>query len=531
MKRFSFAIRVMILSFFIGIGGCGGGGGGGGGGGDSVTQTGTVSGVVSGTTVLVVDETGSIISSDDTSGKQKDVDTDNDSIPDAYSIQLTGIPLNKSIRIFLVHNGAIYPMYYDSEPDGTFDTNVFALTDGTDINLGFINTALTGSKGLAIPEHNPTENSSVVAGLPNAVIPAGINEPDTSGLTLEELNTKGLNALADGWVLGARVYFEQAVAVSGSTTSDNANTARFMFAMTRVVALGFDTLSDGNSGDMNRLGDILDRLGMANDYSRANWNLIAAPDSLPSDSPAGSEYQSFLYNVVGPELIGAIGNLDAISTGFNLIWTDLISNSQTESDYGDVLFLRGAFKSVLATISTQMAYDLGADVDEIYNRNHDVDLTNDITVENFLANNASFLKLADVTMLTEAKTYLTASALDDFTAAIDEILAETDSQLNDLVTIDMIAGDTKQPELAKEKIAQVKNSILNGASTVGKAMLDLKQFFDGGVDFRSPSPLLPDFSGNSVAGLFPDPMFNGVVLQPDLNEDISPQDGIPDRVQ
>jgi len=77
----------------------------------------------------------------------------------------------------------------------------------------------------------------------------------------------------------------------------------------------------------------------------------------------------------------------------------------------------------------------------------------------------------------------------------------------------------------------VKESILNGATTVGQGMLDLKHFFDDGVDFRSPSDLLPPFNGNKVAGLFPDPTFDQVILQPDMNEDTNPPDGIPDILQ
>jgi hypothetical protein len=535
-----FALLMGLLLVF-GVGITGGGGGGGGGGGNNsngAAPTGAINGSVSGTTVLAVDESGSIVASADTSGRQPDVDTNNDGTADAFSFQLTGIPLNKAVRIYLVHAGAIYPMYYDSDANGTFDTNVFSLTADTTIDLGFIDTSLSGNEGRAIPEHNPTENTSVSAGSPNEAIPTGINNPDTSGLTLDQMIVKGLAALADGWVVGARTYFEQAVNSAGDSKSNTADEARFMFALTRIVALGFDTLSDGDSSDMNRLGDILDRLGVANDYTRANWNLINGnrPASLPVDSPRGAEYQAYLYNVVRPELIGAVDNLAGISDTFNMTWTDqIVSGSQTESDYGDVLFLSGTYKGMLASIATQMAYDLDGDVAQIYNTNHDGDLTNDITVQSFLSDpaNASFLSLADKTMLAEAKTYLTASALDDFSAAIDEIQAETDPQDDDLVTLDAI-GD---PDLAKAKIAQVKASILNGPTTVPigskgskNAMLDLKHFFDDGVDFRSPSPLLPPFSGNNVSGFFPDATFEGVVTLPDLNADFN-SDGIPDIVQ
>ena len=524
----SLALITMIFSLLL-VAGCGGGGGNnnGGGGGGGAAPGGAVNGAVAGTTVIAVDDTGSIVASDDTSDRPVDVDTDNDMVPDAYSFQLAGIPLNTAIRIYLIHDGATYPMYYDSEPDGMVDTNVFMLTAETTVDLGFVDIAVPGMEGRSIPQFNPTENMEVAAGILDPVIPAGINEPDTSGLTLNQLIDRGLDALADGWVLGARTYFEEAVNVAGGSTANNADTARFMFALTRIAALGFDTLSDQDSSDMNRLGDILDRLGVANDDFRANWDLIDIAEPMPADSPTGNEYQTFLYDVVRPELIGAVDNLDAISAGFNKNWNDFISGSQTESDYGDVLFLRGSYKSMLASIAMQMAYDLDADIDEIHNSNHDLDLNNNITVENFVTNNTVFLGLADTTKLMEAKNYLTASALDDFDAAIDEIVAETDDQLDDLVTIDMI-GD---PTLAKQKIAQVKESILNGATTVGQGMLDLRHFFDDGVDFRSPSDLLPPFNGNKVAGLFPDPTFDQVILQPDMNEDTNPPDGIPDILQ
>lgn len=505
-------MRVAVSCIVLALAGCGGGGGNNDGG--SVAPTGTVSGTVSGTTIIAINAADEVIVSDDTTGKQADINGH-------YSFSLPGIPLNEDIRIYLVSGGAIYPMFFDSDANGTYDTNVFSLTASTTIDLGFVDVSFPNEDGKAIPESDPAANVAVVSGTANPVIPTSVNLPPTNGLTLTDLINKGINALGDGWVLGARTYFEAAVTDAGTNGSNEADTARFFFALTRFLALGFDTLSDGNATDMNRLGDILDRLGVADNEVRANWALINTPDVLPADSPTGNEYRDFLYLVAAPELTGAIANLDDIATSFNNMWTNPMDNTQVESDYGDVLVLRGTFKSLLASIATQRAYDLDADIDDIKNGY--------TTVQDFLAGNTTFLSLADPTKLAEAKSHLTNGAILDFTAAIDVIKAEVDNQLDDLVTLDLLGDPTGAT--AKAKLDQVMTSLVSGATMVGKTTLDLKHFFDDGVDFRSPSNLLPPFAGNSVAGLFPDPTFDGVIVSPDLNADINPADGVPDILQ
>jgi hypothetical protein len=511
--RICFAIiRVAVSCIVLALAGCGGGGGNDGGG--NAAPTGTVSGSVSGTTVIAINTADEIIASDDTTGKQADINGN-------YPFSLTGLPLNEDIRIYLISGGSIYPMFFDSDANGSYDTNVFSLTAETTIDLGFVDVTFPDEDGKAIPENDPTANVAVVSGTADPVIPPGVNEPPTSGLKLTDLIDKGINALGDGWVLGARTYFEAAVNLAGTSTSNDADTARFLFALTRFIALGFDTLSDGNSADMNRLGDILDRLGVADSEVRGNLDLIKLPDALPADSPTGNEYRDFLYQVAVPELSDAVANLDDISTSFNKVWTDPMDGTQVESDYGDVLVLRGTFKSLIASIATQRAYDLDADVDDIVNSN--------VTIQDFLAGNATFLSLDDTAKLTEAKDYLTSGAIDDFKDAIDVIKGEVDDQSDDLVTLDLLGDPTGAT--AKAKLDQVMTSLLSGATMVGKATLDLQRFFDHGVDFRSPSDLLPAFTGNSVAGLFPDATFDGVIVSPDLNADINPADGVPDILQ
>lgn len=548
VKEGCLVITIIALSLLLSA--CGGSGGGGDSSVATVTPSATISGAVAGTTIIAIDSKDNIVASDDTADRTAfDVDTDGDGFTDAFSFTLGGLPLSENIRIFLITDGSIYPMYFDTNGDGVSDSNVFALNTNasTTLALGFVDVNVLGEDGRAIPEINPVSDPDVVAGTAIAAIPPSVNEPTTTGLTVAELNTAGLNALADGWVLGARTYFEAAVTQAGTDTSNDSDTARFFFALVRVAALGFDTLSDGDAALLERLGDVLDRLGAPQDESRANWNLMSLPDTLPEDSPTGNEYRDFLYSVAGGELSGAMDNLAAISVSFNTDWSEPFINSATlESDYGDVLFFRSLFGMALATLAIQRSYELDADVDAIDSQNNDLDPINDVTVESFLDGDLDFLALTDTTKLAEAKVTLQMDALVDMNEAIDVILSEVDDQNDDLITLvdpsDPLADQVVQEQELRDfqtRIAEVQNSIANGATSIGNsnpATLDLKQFFDVGVDFRDPNRL-PQFTGNDISGLFPDPTFNSVVLSPDLNEDLlnangmPGPDGIPDIVQ
>lgn len=534
-------LSIFIVASSLLLSACGGGGGGGGGGGvTSVPQSAIISGAVAGTTIIAIDNQDNIVASDDTADRTIfDVDTDGDGFTDALSFTLTGLPLSEDIRIFLITGGVIYPMYFDTDGDGLSDSNVFALDSdaSTTLELGFVDVDVQGEDGRAIPELNPISDPDVVARAEIAEIPPSVNEPPTTGFTVAELNAAGLKALLDGWMLGARTYFEAAVAQAGSDTSNDADTARFFFALVRVAAMGFDTLSDGDATLLERLGDVLDRLGAAHDESRANWELIDLPDRVPGDSPTGNEYRDFLYSVVGGELGGAMDNLAAISPAFNTDWSEpFVNGERLESDYGDVLSFRSLFGSVLATLVIQSAYELDADIDAIDALNNDLDSTNDVTVESFLSGDLDFLTLTDTAKLAEAKAALEVDALDNMDEAIDVILAETDDQNDDLITL-VDPGDTQleQDEQVlelqefKTRIAEVKDSIVNGARTIGSTgstVINLRQFFDVGVDFRDPDRL-PPFIGNDVSGLFPDSKFNSVVLSPNLNKDLADENGVP----
>jgi len=520
IQKHVLACLAILVALPLVLTNCGGGGGGGDGGGASSA----VNGSVSGTTLIAVSDD-SIVATYNTVGRVPDLDRDNDGVNESYSFTLTGIPSGSDIRIYVIKHGEIFPLYFDSDGDGIPDTNVFSFTSVTTINLGFVDTEILGQDGKAIPENDPTDISDVVGEIEDPDLPAVLNQPDTGGLSLSELIANGLDALEAGWVLRAKTYFERAEAVAGSSTSHDADTARFFYAMTRVAALGFDTYSDELDNGLNTLGDILDAFGSPpEDADRSNLAAISFPEDLPDTSPTGSELQEFLYGVVLPEIEGAISNLDAVSQSFNKQWTEPFDDETVESDYGDVLFFRAVLKGTLALVQVQNAYDLEADIAATAN--------NDKTTEQFLIDEASFLSLAAApgADLSAAETNIS-SGLDDLDAAIDWMDQETDNQDDDFISLG--SADITQ---AKADIADVKAS-LSGARLVGDNnqdpnddfTLDMSPFF-AGLDFRAPN-LLPPFTGNNPSGLFPDPTFAGIFgPEIDLNQD-DDFSGVPDILE
>jgi hypothetical protein len=66
------------------------------------------------------------------------------------------------------------------------------------------------------------------------------------------------------------------------------------------------------------------------------------------------------------------------------------------------------------------------------------------------------------------------------------------------------------------------------ADTSDDVVVDVTGFFQG-IDLRA---LLPPFAGDDVSGLFPDATLAGTIIQGlSLNEDLDPEDGIPDVLQ
>jgi hypothetical protein len=515
MKKLFTVLLMSVLSA------CGGGGGS-----DNISVTPpppavttSISGSVAGTTIIALNSSGNIVATSDTAGRTPDVDTDGDGGLDAYSFVLNGIPLTDDVRVYLVTGGGIYPMYFDTDNNGTSDSNVFALASGHTgpLALGFID--LNIEDGRAIPANNPASDNDVASKGAIPVIPVGINEPPTSGLTVAELNTNGKNAVASGWVLGAKTYFQAAVDLAANNAGNDTDTARFMLALTRVAALGFDTASDGSPQDMGRLGDLLDLFGFANNEVRANWDLMETPDPLPDASPTGNDIRNFSYDVVRRELQAAITDLDKVSQAFDAEVT--VDNEALNADYGDALFFRGLLSSVKANMEIQRAYNLNVDIDDVENNNR--------TVEDVHTADGTLLGSPDLEKLAEAKASLSIARA-RLMSAIDSINAETDDQTDDVITLDetvdsvVIAGPgSSAAEVSgvsglatiKTWIDEAQSSIDGNSTNVGRVAVNLQAFFDDGIVLDDTT--LPVINGDDI-GDYPDPTFGGVIIDTDTDD-------------
>ena len=490
----------------------------------SSSGTSSITGTVSGTIIIAVDANDKVIDVYDTSGRARDVDRDGDGRAESFSIRLQGIPVGEAVRVFIYTDLELVPIWFTN---GGSRSNQLVLNDVGSIDLGLL------PKPTSAGERVFSEISPVVSGVASltstsTVVPAGVNIPETDGLSLQQLNQRGLWALKDGWILGARTYFAAADVLSADTVSNAADTARFFHAVSRVVALGFDTLSDGDASDRQRLGDLLDLFGYAADDSRANLATLKPPARLPDSAPRGRELQSFASEVVAGELSAAIAGLDRVSAQF-LAHVEFPRMRDTlaqgmEVDYSDVLVFRALFKFAQSLVKLQQAYDLDVDFGDVAG-------VDGITIESVLEQVPGFLSLKPTSAADRA------AARDYFIAALADL--ETALQV---MRIEAAAGDDQTDELfgyvqqtldipavfsldsvptPLDLVTRLRTS-LDGPTQVFSytpaeggpvetLLLDIGAVFLG-VDLRSPTPgLLPAFDGNHPVGSLPDPSLQGVI--------------------
>lgn len=473
------------------------------------TSQGTIQGEVAGTTVIAFDDSGQILASDDTTGKAPNAQGH-------FPFTLTGIPTGVNVRVFLLTEGGIFPMSFGPPPG----SNVFSLNAAGTVILGFVAT----SGGQAIPQFTP---SNVTLRGANHAIPPGLLTPNTAGLSFGELLAKGFTALKDGLPPRARAYFGAAVGqLNGSQSPNDADTARFFFALSSVASLGFDVLSDGNPGDLNRLADLLDTIGCnPSDAARNNvQTLQGSCPPHPTSVPTGAQLQAFLYsNVVRPALLTAVSNLNLVSQSFNKTWVSPLDHNQVKSDYGDVLVFRAAFKAALQAIAAQQAYVPTEITQPILNPN--------LTDQQFLSDNPTFLTLkpGGGTFLVEAKGYFTTSYGDDILQAIVFLQNNRPgNQADYLITLDRLHLTPQDLAGIQGLIQQAKVSV-NGPADFGNGVtLDLSKFF--GPPGQNIRALLPPFTGD-IPGFFPDPTLGGIIVSGiDLNRDNN-HNNVPDVLE
>ncbi|MFH1373927.1 MAG: hypothetical protein ABII79_09045 [bacterium] len=465
----------------------------------------TITGTVAGTVIVAIDQNNNEVTRNTAAGT-----------PKRFTIT---VPIGGTYRFYFIENEDtisenIFPLYWQGS------TNKFSITSASTIDMGFVDTSI----GVAIPANDPLIVSGVSSAENDHSIPIIlISATPPTGASLSSLVATGLTFLSHGSILKAKAYFKAAVEnYPNDTTNDGGDTARVFYALTRVV--GVNMYSDGNPGDLNSVGDIIDLNGCSRGGRGFSSSTVVCPALVPYGFPSGSEIKNFMYNVIKPELEGAIANLDAVHSSFNKTWTEPFFGVSYKSDYGDVLFLKALIKAALAEILIQDAYNLDAD---IYATDNSQD-----TYESFLSNpdNIEFLTLSSnfSTSLPAARGYLS-SATDNLTAAINIIEAHDANYLLNLTT--KIPEDIQK---AKTDLAKFKTSLTGQvtfdatikSTPYNNTTIDLTPFF-AGLNLRN---LLPPFTGDT-AGLFPIPTFGGVIINGiNMNQD-SNDNGIPDILE
>jgi len=129
---------------------------GSGGGAAPTAQTGvSISGTVSGTRIVAVNESDQILAEDDTAGHTPNAQGQ-------FTWSLGNLPVGKDLRLFFITGGNVYPMYF-----GSPSSNVFAVNAAGTIDLGHVTT----SGNQATPQIPP---AGVTPGTPNPDVPTTV---------------------------------------------------------------------------------------------------------------------------------------------------------------------------------------------------------------------------------------------------------------------------------------------------------------------------------------------------------------------
>ncbi len=353
---------------------------------------------------------------------------------------------------------------------------------------------------------------------------AGLIRAHNISRPVGDLLADGLAELKDGAndeILNSRIYFKGAtIRCQNLDRGNEADAARFFHIIARTMSLFYDQRPDGVDDGLMDLGDVLDAFGYSPegrlpvDKDEFSTGVEPSfPETLPSDAPTSEELQMYLDTMIRPNLEAALAEAETISQNFNYRWMDSFNDMTVEGDYGDVLIMKTYLKAALAAHQITMAYEIDEDIDEFLNL--------ELTIEERLNGNPEMLtlKASAGEHLTAAKRYVR-GALNDLDEAIVWVMGETDSQSDDIMTID---DEPEEIDAFREDIADYLAS-LDGPVIIGdpdpeyrkEVTIDISRFF-AGIDLRN---LLPPFSGNDPSGFFPDASMGGVIgPEIDLNED------------
>jgi hypothetical protein len=340
---------------------------------------------------------------------------------------LEEVPVGEPIRLFVIEGGDICSL-------GVKKENAFRIAGaGAVIDFGLIQKKMDEGRCWADPEHELFEGLADFEEFHPEDIPAAVMAPPAWLADQKALVDAGIALLADEAYVLAKVYFEKAVEVGGPET----DTAKFLLALTRVVALGFDLSWDSDGTNFDKIGDLLRPSPdcRSSDVSRVSWRTLDKGCLTQISERASIE--RFLPTVRF-ELESALGHLNQLSPTFTADWYDPKGEEWLKTDYGDVLFVKAVIEVALASIAIQ-------DARHILPSTMTIDQTRKWTIDQIQGSDyQDFLKLKPLDRartkahLARAKAHLV-DALTHFKEAMQAIKAEMaidPDQTDDWITFD-----------------------------------------------------------------------------------------------
>ncbi|MFH1504850.1 MAG: dockerin type I repeat-containing protein [Candidatus Omnitrophota bacterium] len=279
-----------------------------------------------------------------------------------------------------------------------------------------------------------------------------------------EFIQKGKSALEEGDIVEANRFFKCALDLAPKNQEVN-----LFFGMTRIPAMLMSKEDGPDSGSLDSVKELLDRLGLTKEgRDFLNWTATipvneAGNPTLADSTLLFSEIQEYLENHFIPELHLSFSCLENVEPNFNeqLRFNSFWSSGTVEIDYGDVCCAKAVIKFFEAMLSSMFVYDLdidNADAPRLIS-SQDIDIKRDI-IDKY----PSLLSLRNREVLGDIKLVLI-EAVQHYIDASDFIRLENDDQSDDLISFVKYSGEDgvqdylNNEDRFREALIELKDSL------------------------------------------------------------------------
>ena len=309
----------------------------------------------------------------------------------------------------------------------------------------------------------------------------------------------GLVALKSGNMRDANNAFRQATRDDPTDT-----TAGLYHAITRIATKAVDS---------PQLRELARRSGVSLGSDASDVCLVdfPLPEDILSGAPQTAEIFNALRDVLVPEIDAALTTLNGLPTSIEVPFvlgnlpsclSMLTNDFAVEIDRSDVQILTATLQAIRGMLEFLAAYDVDVGLQALKTP----------TLQEILAAEPTTFPLVSSTRLSSARTFFN-RALESASQAISLVLAETDSQEDDVLVI--TPGDVADAQRTKRILDLVRQSL--GETVVlptdigldDPERLNLNILFSGRIGALRPLLLAP-------GGTFSDPTFGGIA--PDFTQ-------------